>query len=193
MNAHLEPRVASLENEVRHVVKLVGDLTASFDRVEEKLQSLALALQQVGAPKQANWFALIGAGVSVTLLIVTIGGLVLLPMGKEINRLEDWHQKHSDLELHPVGKTRIDALERSVLERAAVNADGIRDLDVKLQKEYQLIDASIRDRVGAVEREVRERWVVDANGLQKIAEKTETTLSRFAVLEEKIKKLEARP
>lgn len=183
----LEPRVASLETEVRQVVKLVGDLSSSFDRVEAQIQSLALLVERVGAPKQANWFAIVGTSVSVVLLCVTLGGLVLLPMSKEINRWQVWSDYHEHLELHPVGKSRIDALEKSVLERAANNAAGIRELDVKLQKEYQLIDASIRERVGAVEREVRERWVVDSSGLQKIADKTEKISSRIDVLEALLK------
>jgi hypothetical protein len=182
----LEPRVASLEAELRQVVKAVGDLTTGFDRVEAQIQNLSILIERVSAPKAANWLALIATGTSVTLLFITIGALVLLPMTKEITHLQAWNGRHGDLELHPVGKTRIDALEKSVLERAAINANGIRELDVKLQKEYQLMDASVRERVGAVEREVRERWVVDSAGLQTIADKTEKALSRITVLETKL-------
>lgn len=188
----LEPRIASLETELRGVIKLVGELSRSVseatERVETQIHGLAVALERVGAPKQANWLALVGASVSVVLLCVTIGSLVLMPISKEINRFESWQEHHDNLELHPVGKTRIDALEKSVLERAAINAAGIRDLDVKLQKEYQLMDASVRERVGASEREVRERWVFDAAGLKKIEDNTAENCNRITVLETLLRK-----
>lgn len=181
--AKLEPRVASLEIEVRQVVKLVGDLSSSFDRVESQIQQLALLIERVSAPKQANWFAIVGTGVSVVLLFLTVGGLVLLPMTKELSRWEHWQEEHIKLDLHPKGQVRLDALEKVVTERAAVNAAGIKDLDIKLQKEYQLMDASVRERVGAVERELRERWIFDADGIEKISDKQEKVLNRLAILE----------
>lgn len=130
----LEPRVASLETELRVVVKAVGDLTKAFDRVETQIQSLALMVERVGAPKQANWLALIATAVSVTLLFVTLGGLVLLPMGKEITRLQAWSDHHGNLELHPVGKTRIDALERELRERWIIDSAGLDKIFDRTEK-----------------------------------------------------------
>jgi hypothetical protein len=180
---NLEPRVAAIETQLGTLTSDVSDLVVAVRKQGEQMGALAIAIERSGAPKQANWFALIGTAISVTLLFITLGGLVLLPMAKEINRFEVWNEKHGDLELHPVGKTRIDALEKSVLERAAVNAAGIRELDVKLQKEYQLIDAGVRERVAAVERELRERWIIDSGGISKISDKTENILNRITVLE----------
>jgi len=147
----LGPRVATLETELRQVVKAISDQTTILDRVEGQIQALALALKDVGAPKQANWFALIGTAVSVTLLFITLGSLVLFPISKEIAHLQAWSEHHGDLELHPVGKTRIDALEKSALERAAINATGIRELDAKLQAEMRLLNSAIVKEVALLD------------------------------------------
>lgn len=193
-SARLEPRVATLETELRQVVKSIGELTTGFGEftktVESQFRSMAVLLERVAAPKQTNWAVLVGVSVSVTMLFITIGGLVLYPMSKEFNGLAAWREKHSDLELHPVGKTRIDALEKAVTERAEMNAAGIRELDAKLQKEYQLMDASVRERVGSVEREVRERWVVDKAGIEGVSDKTDAVKDTILAMQSRITVLE---
>jgi hypothetical protein len=149
-------------------------------------EEIKLSIQRVGGPRKADWQA-IGTIVG---FIVLAGAVWIRPvelqgayLRDQMKELGHEFKNHCALPLHREGQVRIDALEKVVLEKAAYNAAGIRELDAKLQKEYQLMDASVRERVGAVEHEVRERWVVDRSGIEKIADKTEKTLNRIAVLE----------
>ena len=138
---HLEPRVAAIEAQLTTLTSDVSDLVGAVRKQGEQMGALALAIERVSAPKQANWLALIGTVVSVVLLFVTIGSLVLYPMTKEITHLQAWSVHHSELELHPVGKTRIDALERRLDLVTAEGSPRIQNRLTVLEEKMKKLEA----------------------------------------------------
>lgn len=156
--SHLESKVATLETELRQVVKTVGELATGMQefskRVETQIQSLAISVERVAAPKQTNWTALVGTGVSVGMAIITIGALVLWPMGREIDRLHAWHEKHEALELHPVGAEKIEKQEKHLIDASERNRRAILDLEERAWKRADEVHAAIGERISGVQKAV---------------------------------------
>ena len=56
-------------------------------------------------------------------------------------------QAHEKLTMHPVGETRVNAMEMILKEGRDRNSEAIRELDAKLQKEYSLINDTLKERL----------------------------------------------
>lgn len=160
----LESRVATIEAQLQTLAGDVSDLVGAVRKQGEQMGLLAIAIERSSAPKRTEWLAIIGTAIGSSLLFISIGTLVLTPMNKEMHALEIWRQKHIDLELHPVGKSRIDALEKNLLEHATVNAAGIRELDTKLQVEMRLLDGFVSRGLTELDARLqREMLAIDAS------------------------------
>ena len=110
-----------------------------------------------------NWFALIGASVSVTGLLIVIGALILTPMQSELNKLRISFDQHEHLHLHPVGQSRIDTLEKRYDDIIAQGVEriklldaktelGLKELDARLQREFLAANTSIKETATQLEK-----------------------------------------
>ena len=132
----IEPRLATVETQIgsvtgqlRELANDVRDLSSTLRdqgvRVEGEIQKLLVGLTNAAAPRRTDWQALLtGVG-----LILAIGGAALSPVylrlsdvqtavhdnAKSVVQVAKALTDHSKLKLHPVGETRIDALEHSVI------------------------------------------------------------------------------
>lgn len=199
-----ERRLTRAETEIEALGLNLGALTKDVkdlasvvrqhgENIELQFRGLHVAITSAAGPRQTNW----GTLISAALLTMAVGGASLSPLYLRMSDVQNSLAKselkfetHEKLDLHPVGENRIDAMEDELRAASVRNAKGITELDVKLQKEYQLIDANVRERVNAVEREVSSRWVIDGTALQKIQDSVAANNVRLAVIEVELKRLD---
>lgn len=172
-NIHLEPRVAKLEGTMDAIATNLRDLTGLVREQGQQMQALVVAVTTATGPHKTDY----GVAISAVFLVITIGSLVLYPMGKELNVAVADLREHQRLTLHPVGESRINALEVLLKDGRDRNSDSIRELDAKLQKETQLTDSNIRERVAELQKQLDD---VRLNGAPANRE-------RLSILEEKLK------
>jgi len=131
---NFEPRLTVVERELETLTKDVKEMCKS-------VRDLTVLVTEVKAPRRVDWFPLFGAVMSAIVLIMAIGSAVIVPLNSEVTALKlandrqrDRFDLHTVLPLHPVGASRVDALERLSLlltEQLKQNLDG---LDKKLQQ-----------------------------------------------------------
>lgn len=170
-NEALEPKVAKLEVAVDTVTKDLASLTGivrelaqgvqkQWQQTEAQYSQLLVAVERAAAPRKTDWHLVLGA----VGLILALGAAAFSPMmlrtndlQDTVNRMQSSFSAHERLNLHPVGESKISAIEADLKERSQRNTEAIREIDAKLQKEYVLIDAAIRERVMALDKELKDK------------------------------------
>lgn len=194
----LAPRVARLEGDIESITrdlgvltKTVGDLAQSIshrtDEIYRRIEGLAtqtnadikqlmIGLEHAAAPKKADMNAVF-AGIGV---VITIAVLAFTPLWIEVGRGMERDKElrvaidaHNSLELHPVGKAKIEMLAAQLTKETASNSQGIRDLDTKLQNEYQLVSAAIKEQVKAMNDSSVDRRAQSAKEIADLAHRIE--------------------
>lgn len=153
-----------------NIVKQQGEHTA------DEVQKLMIAITQAAAPKKADMNAVF-AGIGV---VITIAVLAFTPLWIEVGRGMERDKElriaiddHSKQELHPVGKAKIEMLTVQLNEKAAANTAAIRDLDTKLQNEYQLVSAAIKEQVNGMNASSVDRRLQSAKEIAELAHRLE--------------------
>lgn len=195
-NDHLEPRVAKVETaieaitrDINALVSNVRDLTSAVrtqgDQTDAQIRNLLVSVTAAAGPRKTDWALLIGA----IGLILAIGAAAFSPMLLRINDLytkqdktEERMREHELLRLHPVGESRLNAIEEAMKTAVGINPQGIRDLDNKLQREFNLATKNVIEKVDALRTVVEE---IRING-------SPITRERLSTLETQIKGLEKR-
>lgn len=136
----LQRDIPTLTTDVRALVKTVGDL--------------ALMVTEAKAPRRVDWFPLVGMIVSVIVLVMAIGSAVIVPLSNQVALLKESQERqrertdvHTALPLHPMGATRVDALERLSLLLTEQLRQNLDTLDKKLQRETELTTANAKREV----------------------------------------------
>jgi len=161
---HLEPRVAKLETGLETLTRNVSELAAVMREnavaTNTKIDNLIVSVTQAQAPKKTEW----GVLISAFGLILALGAAVLVPLNNSTqenkNMIEACHQvlvKHMELDMHPVGCAKVQALEKAVSLHDSAIETKVGALDLKLQKETSLAleasDTKIADLDLRVQRE----------------------------------------
>jgi uncharacterized protein HemX len=139
---NLEPRVATIESELKSLTRDVGILTKDVrdlvgavkeqsDNYDAQLRKLTVDLVGASGPRPMNWGVLLnGVGLSLA-----IGAAVFYPMQFRITELSERadsfmaeFRAHEKLTLHPVGTAKVDALDRLVQEEATNLEKELADL-----------------------------------------------------------------
>jgi hypothetical protein len=167
----LEPKVAKLDVQVEALTRDVASLSSSirdlseivqkhWQQTEGQFQQVLVAIERASAPRKTDWHLVLGA----LGLILAIGAAAFSPLmlrlsdvQQDVDKTQINLKAHESLNLHPVGQTRVDALEADLKDRSLRNSEAIRDMDIKLQKEYTLIDSAIREKVLASDTALREK------------------------------------
>jgi hypothetical protein len=180
IDAQLEPRVAKLETGLDILTQNVQNLTTAVREnsiaMEDKLERITIAVTQAQAPRKTDWSIVI----SGIFLIMAIGSAVFWPLNQtsqnnktEMEKMEQKFEQHQSLTLHPVGAAKVEALEISLgttkqelisrdaaldskIQRETIlslqTADTkINDLDIRIQKEFNLKDESMNKRLERIE------------------------------------------
>ena len=145
-DVYLEPRVARLETGLETLTRNVGELTISMRETSadtnRKIDALIVSVTQAQAPKKTDWSLF----VSIGFLILALGSAVFWPLNQQTNdnklEVRDIHTSfvdHTKMDMHPVGMAKIQALMKSIDETKAELIIRDADLDVKIQKETQLM------------------------------------------------------
>ena len=185
---YLEPRVIRVETELESLTKDIASLTVNIkdlssavsrqsENVEKQFQSLAVAVTTAGAPRKTDW----GVIVAAVGMVFMAGAATLSPLYLRMNdvqvsafrsmqRMDD----HEKLVMHPVGLSRVDALEKSLRERASENSDDIRALDSKLQKETELTANKIEQRVSDLDIRLQREFLTAQQTIRDTATAVET-------------------
>ena len=153
-DSQLEPRVAKLETGLDILTQNVQNLTTAVREnsiaMEDKLERITIAVTQAQAPKKTDWSIII----SGILLIMAIGSAVFWPLNQtsqnnkaDIQSLTLKFEDHQKLNLHPVGAAIIDRIEKKLEDHITLNQRDMDMLDAKLQKEYLLVTADIKNKV----------------------------------------------
>lgn len=156
--SHLEPRVARLETGLetltRNVTDLVNTMRENTTATNTKIDNLAIAVTQASAPKETNW----GVVISAFGLILALGAAVLIPLNNATNdnklaiqRHEQTMIEHMKLDMHPVGQSKIEALTREVEFNRLEMTKRDEALDIKIQKETQLMTDLIAAKLVAMD------------------------------------------
>ena len=159
--SRLEPRVAKVETELEAVVGNLGLLSSDVrslaasvrqqgDNFDLQMRQLHVAVTSAAGPRKMQWEAIIAA----VALIMAIGASALSPLylrmadvQTDLKEEQLARTAHEQLKLHPVGETRINAMEQILKEGRDRNSEAIRELDAKLQKEYSLINDTLKERL----------------------------------------------
>lgn len=152
VETEVESLAFSLDKLVTTVDKQSLEIKQQSSETNRQLQHLIGAVTAASGPKNTDWKMLISLG----LFILAIGGVAFSPMfiqiadnKTELTRLTDRAIEHQKLNLHPVGESRVDALEAMMVRLAKDNREAIVALDAKLVHEVMLADTGLRDRIDA--------------------------------------------
>ena len=119
-------------------------------------------------------------------MIIAISAATLSPLYLKITELhnslaavETKFEKHQDLKLHPVGESRVNALENSIQGSLNIADKKISDLGNRVQRESDLTRALINSNLQELKNQFED---VKQNG-------SPATRERLSVIEEKMKSL----
>lgn len=189
-HADLEPRVATVESQVESINVSVRELASDIKdlasiirnqaaETDRQIGQLTVAVANAQAPRKTDWSTLMG-GVA---LMMAIGTAAFSPMLLRINDaqssisgLDDKLTEHMQLPMHQVGEVKVAALERMQDERVKFLENQIKELDVKLQKEFVLVNATIREQISTAEKKLEEVKVFGSP----------ITRERLAIIEERL-------
>ena len=171
-NSLLEPRVTRVEAELEAITRDIGILSADVktmssasvrqaENMEKEIQGLAVAVTSAAGPRKTDWQTIVGAiGV-----IMAVGAACLAPLYMRVADVETGieHQKelfaiHEKLVMHPVGSSRVDALELALREKAVQNDTAIKSLDMKLQNETILTTKTIDQRISDLDNRLQHEF-----------------------------------
>lgn len=158
----LEPRVARLETGLEQLAKNVSEMATAVrenaSSTNTKIDNLIVAVTQAQAPKKTDW----GVFISAIGLIVALGAAVLIPLNNATQdnkqAIEKYHESmvdHMKLDMHPVGQAKVDALVREVEVNRAEMAKRDEQLDIKIQKETQLMTDLLSARLEALDKRLQ--------------------------------------
>jgi hypothetical protein len=155
------------------------------EKTDAQMSGLLVAVTNANAPRKTDYNAVIGAG----LLILAIGSAAFSPMMLRLNdsqtsieKLQGKYEMLSERPMTPVTDVRITTMESALKEKAVVNSIAIRELDEKLQREFNLVNASIKEHVTILQKDLE---TVREHGGQNARE-------RISVLETELKNLKER-
>ena len=184
--SHMEGRVARLEEGLTQLTRNVSDLTTSLReysaQTNQKIDALAISVTQAQSPKRTDWSVIIAA----SRIDFGVGGSGTYSSERSTQdnkqQIEKYHEsmvEHMKLELHPVGKARIDALEKRydqmlsdmIARDAALDAklqretalmtqlvsEKVTDLDIRLQREFNLVSERNAARLTKIEERNKNR------------------------------------
>lgn len=155
---YLEPRVAKLETSMERLTDDVRDLAnivrTQGTTMEGEIQKLVVAVTQASGPRKTDWSVVISA----VLLVMAIGSAVFWPLNQTTQdsktRIEAYHQsmvEHQKMDMHPVGEAKIQVLVKDIdiTKLELIKRDA--DLDIKIQKETQLMTDLLAARLTALD------------------------------------------
>lgn len=201
-HSYLEPKVAKLESNVEALTRDVQSLSTSIndlgdtvkrqgEQTNQQIQGLMVAVTSASGPRKTDWHLLVSLG----LFTLAIGAIVFAPLQSRMSVHE--HQadgivarfdEHNKLQLHPVGASRIEALEVAMREKATANTIAIKELDVKLQNEYQLLNKNLEVRIAAADVRLQQEIGVVQKQVEEVKNNgSPITRERLSVIEEKLK------
>ena len=189
---HLEPRVARLEVGLETLTKAVNDIASTMrdnnTSTNAKIDQLAVAVTLAGAPRKTDWSLF----VSIGFFILALGSAVFWPLNKStqdnkvaIEKYHDEMTEHMKLPLHPVGQARIDgmdlvrteliardtALDNKIQKETQLALEAsntkIADLDVRVQREFNMLNQAMDMRVGKMEKYMEHQDFADMDELKR--------------------------
>jgi hypothetical protein len=161
LEQHLEPRVSRVEAKVESALQAINTLTTNIQSLSNAVQKqgedsvawrekMMLAVERAGAPRQTNWQLL----VTLAGFVLALGAVMFTPLNwrilevqRDVDKIELVFVEHSKLTLHPVGASKVEGMEKMLVASSHKNAESIRELDDKLQREFGLINSRIDERV----------------------------------------------
>ncbi len=161
----LDERVAAIEVDLRNVI-------SSVKGVSEDVRALAASVVKASSPRPTNWGTIIAA----CALILGIGNAVFWPLDfrmtelkSDQNKLEEAFSKHAALPLHPVGESRMNAIENDLRERSRGNSERIKELDAKITKETETADRRFDEKLADIRRDLEEVKGITPGAMAKLA------------------------
>ena len=151
--ATLSASVESIGSDLRDFIDVSRKFNAT---IEESLRANAAAIAEAKAPRRTDWQTVI-FGIS---LIMAVGVAWIEPLRLRVwdtemkNTLQDsLYREHEKLELHPVGRSRVDAMEKKFDELSARNKESITELGDRTKAEIESMarDGSVMARESLVQ------------------------------------------
>ena len=189
----LTSRVSTLETQLSNLGDVVHDFISSSTEnfrqlreqmsrgqndTQEKLGQLAITVSKISVPRGADPNTLIQLG----LLILAVGSIIFATLGQRITSIESVNENqtalfaaHEKLPLHPVGQARIDALEKRIDKQERDTTSAIEHLDLKLQKEYELMNATVDSRIRELDDRVQREFQSALDNTDKRAQTIQQT------------------
>jgi uncharacterized coiled-coil protein SlyX len=145
---HLEAQVAENTANIATLTTDLGKLAFVIGKMDDKIDELTVAVTRVQSPRRVEWLALVGTFVAVTVLFITIGGLVLVPIRetlidiKAVDEREHRNfEEHEHLTLHPVGAEKVAGLEQRLDLIAAEGSPITQNRLVALEEKVKKLEA----------------------------------------------------
>ena len=169
--ARIETELESVQRDVGIISADVRSLSVAIrqqgDLFTEQLRQLNISVVNAAAPRKLDYSVILTA----IALVMAIGAAVLSPIYLQIASLQkiaeahrDEFVSHSKLDMHPVGLTRINALERSLYEAVTRREKATEELKEQLNGEVSSLRVDLETKVDALrEKEVptiRERIII---------------------------------
>jgi hypothetical protein len=161
--ATVEAKVSTLDTNLHDLAVDVKDLASIVrtqgENIETQIQQLMVAVTNAASPHKIDWSSMI----ALIVLLMAIGAAALSPLYLRIGDLQHESQvlderfkAHEQLKLHPVGEAKIEYLEKTTALQVDTAAKAILALDVKLQKEGQLINDTLKEQMTSMNHSVAE-------------------------------------
>jgi hypothetical protein len=132
VEVHIESITTSIATMTQSVSELATVVRTQDEHVEAQMRQLLVAVTAAAGPRKTEW----GVIISALGVLLAIGAAAFSPLLLQLGHLQsDMHNmeissiEHSKLPLHPVGHSRIDALELALRESSVINANAIKELD----------------------------------------------------------------
>ena len=143
----LSAEVHALTDSLRQYGEKTSEaLRVQAEKTGDQIRHLTQLATDAKAPKETNWIGLGGVLLSLVSVLALVGGLVLWPLAKELDELKRDYREHAHLTLHPVGATKVDAIEKAFDVRARELETRLRDFaqtDVKAAEQLALLQRAL--------------------------------------------------
>lgn len=163
-DSHWQPRLARLEADVEAINHNLNSLSSTVNELAksvsnqsslfgEQVKTLMVAVERAGGPRKTDWQVLISGLTLVLALGMSAGTPMMMQIRDSKTRLDEVVaevREHHKLPMHPVGESRLGAIERTLNQQIDFNKTSVDALDKRLTNQLALTTETLDKKLNDV-------------------------------------------
>ena len=147
----VESRLSRAESEIESLAKSIQSLVRGVERIDKSVEDgFAKVNDRITNAQRPQWTVMLGAASVLLTIVGGVGAIVLSQQARDVMRVE-----MGTNELLKVVNTTTNAVAGNMM-RIETNSNNIHELDVRLQREVQLVNAITKAEIESTDKRLQD-------------------------------------